>query len=125
MSSDVAQLPLYSSACHSVYAMLVYVAYRGQCSTACPHTHLAGSRRMRLEDGSISEFDVERTGNPLARGSSGMLGTQVSGDSLSNSNDRLAGSGVYVPPSLDTYQPPVIAVKTLQPGQTADDEDDI
>lgn len=87
--------------------------------------------RMRLGDGSVSEFDVERTGNPLARdrdsSSGGLLGVggQMAGDTLSNSNDRLANSGAYVPPSLDTWQPPVIAVKTLQPGHTADDEDDI
>eukprot|EP01043_Picozoa_sp_COSAG02_P009791 COSAG02_NODE_336_length_24344_cov_63.239101_10_plen_125_part_00 len=120
-------VPRHGSACYFVPASAHCVPQ--QCSTAWPYTHLAGSRRMRLEDGSVSEFDVERTGNPLASGrpsgSSGLLDTQLSGDSLSNSNDRLAGSGTYMPPSLDTYQPPVIAVKTLQPGQTADDEDDI
>ena len=85
---------------------------------------------MRLADGSISEFDVERTGNPLASGQQGGsgglwgVGSQLAGDTLSNSNDRLANSGEYCP-SLDTYQPPVIAVKTLQPEHTADDEDDI
>ena len=80
---------------------------------------------MRLADGSISEFDLEQTGNPLSSDrSGGLLGTQMDGDTLGNSNDRLAASGAYVPPALD-YQPPVIAVKTLKPGHTADDEDDI
>ena len=64
--------------------------------------------RLRLDDGTLSEFDVEQTGNP------------VSGDPQQQGN----GFGAYVPPSLG-YQPPVIAVKTLKPGQTADDEDDI
>jgi hypothetical protein len=72
--------------------------------------------RLRLDDGTVSEFDVEQTGNPL------------SGDPQQQGNGfvahRSAGSGAYVPPSLG-YQPPVIAVKTLKPGQTADDEDDI
>lgn len=81
---------------------------------------------MVLSDGTISEFDVERTGNPLARDrrSGSLLGTQMAGDTLGNSNDRRVTSDAYVPPSLE-YQPPVIAVKTLQPGHTADDEDEI
>ena len=84
-------------------------------------------RRLVLSDGTVSEFDVEQTGNPLARdrrSESGLLGTQMAGDSLGNSNDRRASSDAYVPPALD-YQPPDIAVKTLQPGHTADDEDEI
>jgi hypothetical protein len=83
-------------------------------------------RRLVLSDGTVSEFDVEQTGNPLARdrrSESGLLGTQMAGDSLGNSNDRRASSDAYVPPALD-YQPPVIAVKTLQPGHTADDDVD-
>lgn len=59
----------------------------------------AGDRRMRLADGSVSEFDVEQTGNPLAGGA----------------------VGGWAPPVMAR----VIAVKTLKPGQTADDEDDI
>merc|ERR1712086_921285 len=61
----------------------------------------AGDNRLRLDDGTVSEFDVEQTGNPL------------SGDPQQQGNGfvahRSAGSGAYVPPSLG-YQPPVIAV---------------
>ena len=64
----------------------------------------AGDNRLRLADGSVSEFDLEQTGNPLAAQQHG---------------------GGWAPPVLAYVPPPVIAVKTLQPGQTADDEDDI